>query len=231
MAAVLTYVGSNSSASAATVFTFVAQAIGTAAADRIVLTGMMAGGGSDNNFTAISVQGISGALATTCGPAGSLSLAVGYTPVPTGTTGDVVMTLPATKNRAAVSVWNCTGTAATPTSTARSGSDTTASVNTVSAAVTVPSGGFFVAQGGTNNVDSTGLNWTNATERDDIIAGGSARSSGADGTASATISFVTANAATMVLGLVSMAWGPAASAGVGAGLTQGILLDRRSLVA
>lgn len=232
MAATKNYESSNTSGSSATVYTWSAQAIGTAAADRLVIVGCSAAGGGVAGGT-ITAGSIGGNTATIdLGPISIVSPVIGFISllVTTGTTADISFTVDNTKARAAISVWSANGSTVAKTS---SNSNQQVSAASAAAAITVTSGGFLLAQTATGSVDIVGVDWTNATERNDLTPGaGTSRASGADGTATNTITSASNNAASVSWYLGVVAYNETGgAAAVGGGLTQGVLLDRRSLVA
>lgn len=143
-----------------TVYTFSSMAIGSAAADRGVIVGVVAD--EVNSTTVSSTDTEIGGVAPVITQASSSNLTVCLLSaiVPTGTTADVVIRFSAGKGVCHIGVWSCTGmTTATPldygSSTSDPGSDT----------LTAIAGGVCFAVAGSRI--NTSLSWSNITEQYD----------------------------------------------------------------
>lgn len=149
-------------------YTFTARSIGTAAADRRIIVGIFA---RSSVSTTIAVSGVTVAGITAAvvpgtpagGPNGSVSTetSLWIVDVPTGTTGDIVVTLNNTGSRCAIALWSATGIVGSPSDVATyfvSGSNNTISLN-----ADVLTGSIVVAIGGCNSSAVT-MTWTGATE-------------------------------------------------------------------
>lgn len=204
------YRASYTSTSDLTTYTFAASDIGTASADRIVVVGVAATGGTNNTTIASgTIGGISAtvgvdARTATLNPQASFM----YAAVPSGTTGSIVITFSAGKLRTSISVWAVYGASTTATD-----SDTLFDLATTSmslSALTVPTNGMGFFMTVHNNITTTGWGWTNATERSDGTMENSTRYSGADtSTAGTNTITATVNTAPDELALAGIAFGPA----------------------
>lgn len=135
---VLTYQTNATDPTNATSWTFTAQAIGTAAADRYVIVGV----GISNNAsepTSVTVGGVSATkVVGTAGGAHCAGLWVAL--VTGGTTADIVVNASGTTDRCAIGVWSATGLlSVTPNNTA------TSNAATGSCTVTTLAGGFAIS--------------------------------------------------------------------------------------
>lgn len=137
-----------------TVYTFASQNLGTASADRNIVVAATGRQSTAQTITAVTVGGVS---ATQLGTRGLSQnpLGIWMAAVPTGTTGDIVVTFSGAMLRCAVGLWAVTGGASL--SNSDFGTDT--------ADVTGAANGFIVAAA--CNTGSVTFTWTNATERFD----------------------------------------------------------------
>lgn len=106
---VLTYIGGNKDTGAATTYTFLAEPIGTAAADRRVIIAVH---GDDTAATySISSMTVGGVTTTINSEVGSTTklAAITTTLVPTGTTADVVITFSEAISMCSITVWSAIG--------------------------------------------------------------------------------------------------------------------------
>jgi hypothetical protein len=178
--AAITYVSSNSNESNLTTYTFSAQSIGTAAADRFVIVGCYAPRNTSTcTITDVTIGGITATQLVQSKDASAFSdFAIYGASVPTGTTADVVVTLSAAPDRFGIDVFAATAlSSTTPTATQ---TDNTASVN-LSKSITVQANGFILGCSGNENTAATHT-WTNLTERLDQATGtgGSSQTSASD---------------------------------------------------
>ena len=170
---ILTFQASASDIANLTTYTFSAQAIGAAAADRRVIVAVHAHGNTGITISSATIGGVAADISIQNRDASSVS-GILIALVPTGTTADVVVTFNAGKARAAIGVWSCTGlTSNTANSTATSLADPT------TATLTTTNGGFCIAAV-TNNDQFSTLTWTNVTERYDAAVEAAMTASGAD---------------------------------------------------
>ena len=106
-AKVLTYQTSAIDASNLTTYTFSTQSIGTEASDRRVIVGVV-GGDSNRTVSTLTVGGVSATFGARF-QSNNATSEVWVAHVPTGTTGDVVVTWSGSQGRSAISVWSATG--------------------------------------------------------------------------------------------------------------------------
>lgn len=155
-----------------TTCTFASANFGTAAADRyVIITGQLIKVTGTDDFTSSNVSITIGGVSATF--ASFAQHSVGQRPVvfiavanvPTGTTGDVVITLPADGARdSAVGVYTSNSISATPTDFGSStAADPTDSIN-------VNASGFIVGVAISASVSTT-VSWTGLTERYDTAFG------------------------------------------------------------
>lgn len=152
----------NPSQGAATVYTFSAADISTAAADRKIVVGIQANDGG-NTVSSVTVGGISASLVIALDD-GNSRTELWQADVPTGTTADIVVTFSGGANACDIGVWAVYGAAAAAHHTASS------SANPPSANLNIPANGVAigVARENGSGVLST---WTNLTERFDRTSG------------------------------------------------------------
>ncbi len=152
-------------------WTFPSRALGAAASDRRVVVGVTASQAVNNNT--VSSVTIAGVAATQHvyhedGTGAASRAALWSAPVPTGTTGDVVVTFASADDRCGIGIWRMTGAGASPVSTHADGTDGTGTTS-----ITVPAGGVAVAMAAT----SASTTWSGLTEDfDETIAGTSLQS-------------------------------------------------------
>jgi len=151
-----------------TTYTFASQNLGTASSDRVIAVAVSGRQSSARTVSSVTIGGVS---ATEIGTRGSSQnpLGIWIAAVPTGTTGDVVVTFSGAMLRCHIVAWAVTGGATL--ANASSGTDT--------ATVTGVTGGFIIAAANTTGAST--FTWTNATEQYDAITE-SFNTSGADAT-------------------------------------------------
>jgi len=208
----LAFVTSAVTTSGGTSFTFSSQSLGAADATRYII--VSAGGqvAADNTISSITVQGISGSQVVTSGDGGETRASIWIIAVPTGTTGDVVVTFSGTANNCGIAVYRMVGaTSAIPTATA---SDNSITSNAESASLTIPTGGagvgYFLME---STITTRTATWTNLTEdMDQLIESSSAvnsHSSAASLTPGTSTITATASGSLLAAELVLAAWAPA----------------------
>lgn len=146
-----------------TIYTFSGLNFGAEASDRYLA--VFASGTNSGTFSisSVSIGGVSATEVVTAGQASSVPSGIYIAAVPTGATGDVVLTFNSTMSRVGMTMARITGiSSATATDTA---SDTTSSL---SAGIDIPAGG--VCFGGAVSSDATpdDITWTNLTELEQI---------------------------------------------------------------
>lgn len=164
----------NSTSDLAT-YTFVAQNIGTAAAERQIIV-LVVGRktGATTSISSMTVGGVAATIAvqrsnnvTNTNVAG-----IAIANVPTGTTGDVVVTFGAGMVRCGIGVWRADNLLSA------TASDTDSSVaNDPSVTLDVPNYGFII--GGGCTAASTGATWTGLNEKYDAVIESALTHSGA----------------------------------------------------
>lgn len=165
MAANVTFLQNTISVADASSYTFAAQNLSTAAADRYIIVGVSARGVGAPTLDSVTIGGVSATLVAmarnTVSNLSVTTLAVAN--VPTGTTGDVVVTFSAGMVRCGIGVFRTTGINPTPTGTATSVADAP-----TQSTLDVVAGGFAVAVAHTAGDNAT-TTWTGLTERYDQI--------------------------------------------------------------
>ena len=185
---VLTYLGSNSSITTATTYTVTAAALGTAAADRSIIVAI-AGANSSRTISSVTVGGVSATINVQYTEAGDNNVVgIATALVPTGTTGDIVVTYSGSQASNQIGWWSATGlTSNAAIATGSSNLPGVSQNGTIT--LTSVAGGFFIGVAGSSGGPAT-FTWTNATERFDTNA--SRAASGADALTTTTSIAVTA---------------------------------------
>lgn len=140
--------------------TFSGMSLGTAAADRYILTAIYGSVNANRPLTGLTVDGIAASIAATLqdGSNGSINLCISANP--SNTTGDVVATYSSTQLRIAAATVRLTGlgsTAAANTNSVWGGSDASRNLDVV-----VPEGGIIIAAAA--RISATDPTWTNVTQ-------------------------------------------------------------------
>ena len=205
----LTFVASTLATANATAYTFSSHSISTAAAGRQIVVSANGNGttGAARSLSSLVVAGVSAAeVATEVGSgAAAHSTAMWVATVPTGTSGDIVVTWNAAMQRCGIGVWAIYDAAVGATDTVENNDAPPA------AALTIPAKGAAIGAAGGEN--SSTFTWTNLTENFDEAIEADKMHTGASTTsaAGATPTITCQDTATssgyssMVLG----AWGPA----------------------
>lgn len=149
-----------------TSFTFSSQNLGTAAADRYIIVAVQSRSvGTDvHTIDSVTVGGVSATIVVQRqnNAANSSYAGLAIAAVPTGTTGDVVVTFSTTMLRCEVGLWRATGLAS---ATATDFGSSTASAPTY--AIDVVAGGFAI--GAVTQSNGVSAAWTNLTEKYDDL--------------------------------------------------------------
>lgn len=212
----LSFLQGNTSATDLTTYTFSGENLGTAAGDRYIIVGVAArAGATGRSISSITVGGVSATISiqgTQDGAAACCVGALAIAAVPTGTTGDVVVTFSGGMLRCAIQLYRATGlSSATPSDT---DSDVSGAANpTVN--LDVPAGGFAIGSGVSGSSSGGPVTWTGLTEDYDAQIGGEASWS-----TSASQTFVAAQtglAITITMGTKTDPVGVFASWGLGGG--------------
>ena len=180
-AKVLTFQTSANNATGLTTYTFSAQAIGTAAADRRVIV-TVAGTGSNN--TTITTVTVGGVTATEIIDAANSqnNMGVFIALVTTDTTADIVITFSNAKARCAIGVWSCTGLSS---DTAVDSDSSTAEPGVIT--LTTVASGFAVSMAADGSTGSLTHTWTNLTEQFDATVSTRSYSGASDATAGTSL--------------------------------------------
>lgn len=157
------YVTSASSTSDLTVYTFSSQSLGAAASDRKIILGV--GTRSDRNVSSCTIGGVTATKVLEYRQTGdSNTSTILIADVPTGSTGDVVVTLSGSGALCGISIYRVTGLlSSTAHATAVDGTGNPSSIN-----VNVPAGGFAV---GVVTVEATSgtITWVGIDENYDAV--------------------------------------------------------------
>jgi len=161
----LTFLQTANSVTGASSYTFTAQNTGTAATDRVIIVGVAAAQGTVGLPTSVTVAGLTATVLKT--QAGTNSFVSLYSvSVPTGTTGDVVVTLSAAAVRCEISLWRSVGNMGIQAY--GSASTTTSGGNML---VPVPSGGEVIGMAYNINASNQTFTWVGVTKDFDINVG------------------------------------------------------------
>ena len=145
------------------VYTFSSVNLGAAASDRyIIVTAMTRKAGASTTLTSITIGGVTATIVkqVTNNVTNTDVAAIVIAAVPTGTTGDIVVTWGATMVRCAIGVYRVTGLVS---ATASDSDSSTANDPTVN--LDCPAGGFII--GGALTAASSSAAWTGITENFD----------------------------------------------------------------
>ena len=170
VAATVTFTASAIDPAASSSTTFTSQAIGTAAANRKVVVGFTAHNNASGILTAVTVGGVSATALVQFNAADTADAELWIASVPTGTTGDIVLT--GQHDGCGISVWATYGASSTAhaTATSESTGTMTLNVNTVAGGITIGYSTFNTA---------TAIAWTGITEDDETNMEYAVLSSGA----------------------------------------------------
>lgn len=162
-AATISFTASATDDTSQTTYTFSGVALGTAAADRKIVVGVggaRAAAGA-HTVASMTVGGIAASLVKQQDvSAGDRETAeIWQAAVPTGTTGDIVVTFDAGMVGAGIGVWAVYGAQSAAHATAGSNADP------MNASIDVPSGGVLI--GYARNANGGTFTWTNLTEKFD----------------------------------------------------------------
>lgn len=150
-------------------FTFSSQALGAAAADRklVVITGA---GSSGATISAMTIAGVSAELVLAKHTAESHS-EMWQADVPTGTSGDIVITYSTTIHNTGIGIFRITGAGTGPTSPSDTANDSQAAP--IALTITVPANGVCIA--GACDDATSSHTWAELTEVYDASASGGSR--------------------------------------------------------
>tara|TARA_R110002020_G_scaffold467684_1_gene691461 strand:+ start:358 stop:1017 length:660 start_codon:yes stop_codon:yes gene_type:complete len=140
-------------------YTFSGVALGTAATNRHIVIAATTAGGSAADASSVTVGGVSASLVVRASGSDHTRAELWIASVPSGTTGDVVITWSGTKDRCGYAAWAMYGASASASDTATD-SDTTPSFT-----IDVPANGYLIAGAGFNGPSSVPTaTWTGVTE-------------------------------------------------------------------
>jgi len=163
----ITYLQNSNDTVNRTTYTFSSVNLGDAATDRVIIVGIGGTSGSSRSISSVTIGGVSATAAATANISWAIVNSIWYAAVPSGTTGDIVITFSAVMVQCVVNAFRMTGqTSNTPANT---GTDTTGST-TSDPNINVTAGDVIVSNvvGG----DGTAMAWTGTTEADDRVVDG-----------------------------------------------------------
>jgi hypothetical protein len=162
-AASVTFTDSSVNGSALTTYTFATQALGTAAAGRVIVVGV-GGGGQTRTVSSMTIGGTSATFIIRA--AGTNETAeLWYAVVAAGTTGDVVVTWSGAQDGCGIGVWAVYDATSAPHDSSSDNNSDPATATTFD----VPASGVAVGYVFQRTGSST-YTWTNLTERFDEVA-------------------------------------------------------------
>lgn len=151
-----------------TTYTFPSQNLGTASAGRYIVA-LIAGssGTSGRTISSVTIGGVSASQLGFVSEAGSTrASSIWIAAVPTGTTGDVVITWSAGMGRCGVGLYSLTGAQTTAFDTATA---TATSGTTLSDTINIPAGGVCFSVATAQVSGDYSWSWTNITEDFDTL--------------------------------------------------------------
>lgn len=205
-AVVLAFQANTVDGSNLTTYTFASAALGTAAANRKIVVGITATGGTGNTtVSSCTVNGVSGTLVKASAiAAGGEECELWQAEVPSGTTGNIVVVHSGSKGSCAIGVYALYGAALAATDTGIS------TANPLTDVLDIPAGG--VAIGVARCGSSATFTWTNLTETYDAAMEGTDDQTGAAATfpgAQTNLSITCTQSASTTPQMVIASWGPA----------------------
>jgi hypothetical protein len=176
---VIEYLTAAVNATDLTTYTFSTQSLGTAAADRKIVLGISTRGSAQRSISSVTIGGVTATVLATQSFGGSTfnRMALYVADVPTGATGDVVVTFSGSVLRCGVGLWKVTGA-----NSAQLAHDVGAVTGDPSSkTLVVPANGGVIAYSfAADGTAPRTVTWTNATERFDAAVEGNMAHSGAD---------------------------------------------------
>lgn len=140
-------------------YTFSAQSLGTAASDRYIVVTVGARAGTTETISSVTIGGVTATINVQSTSNNNIA-SVCIANVPTGATGDIVVTFSGTMDRCGIGAWRATGVTST------TATDTGTSIaNPLTTNLDINAGGFAVAIGRTDDIATA--TWTNLTEKFD----------------------------------------------------------------
>lgn len=204
--AILAYQSFVTEASGGTTITYPTVAIGTAAANRVVAVIFACRSGTANmTASAVTIGGIAATqVSGAAGSSGSLQGGsdIWYASVPTGTTGNIVVTWSSATTATGIQVYSILTTTPTPAS-GNGIAGVTTSLNTN---ITVPASGVGIS--GMYAQSGAVVSWTNATADNHGVITGARGLDAAHTTSTGAVSVTGTIGASSGVGMSSAAWGP-----------------------
>lgn len=180
--ATIVFADADSQVATQSVFTFSAKALGTAGANRHIVVMYYSEGAASQILSSATINGVSATLINAA--SNNRQVRPMIAAVPSGITGDVVLTFGGTRDRVAIAVFACYDLqSTTPTDT-----DNVASADPTVFSLNINAGGVGIAM--VNCKVSTSWAWTNLTEGNDTVWNASA-----DTFSSAALAYAAAQAA------------------------------------
>lgn len=164
----IAFLQSASDGTNATVYTFASQNLGAAAADRQIIVGAIGRAETQQTIDSITVGGVTATITIQNGQGNNVA-GIAIANVPTGTTGDIVVTFSGAMARAGIGAWRADVVSALHDSD-------TSLAEPPSVNLDVPVG-FAIGVGNENNTASA--TWTGLTERYDTLIEATSLSTGA----------------------------------------------------
>lgn len=158
----ITYLNTNVDTAIKTTYTFSSVNLGDAATDRVIIVGIGGTSGSSRSISSVTIGGVSATASATANTSWAIVNSIWYAAVPSGTTGDIVITFSGSMAQCVVNTFRMTGqTSNTPATT---GTDTTGST-TSDPNINVTAGDVIVSH--VVGADGASMAWTGTTEVDD----------------------------------------------------------------
>lgn len=212
----LTYRGNYNTETDSATYTSAASDFGPASSDRIIVVGIGISGSAGGVITGVTIGGVTATAAMTMTASSTRPAEIWFAAVPTGTSGDIVVTHTVTSNmRCGIDWWSISGTTQT-TYSARSATNTeTATATTItSTSLTVPTDGGAIAfaihatsSGGTTTWSQT--SGTGTKHSDTLIGATGLWMSSYSSTESGSQAFTASHgAASSSIRIAVIAWGP-----------------------
>lgn len=157
----ISYVTKASSTSGLTTYTFSSLSLGTEASDRIIAV-TIGGSVSSDSVSTVTINGVSATVLNHSGSNTFRTVAMAYAEVPSGTTGDVVVTWSGAADNCQIGVFKITGADITPYDT----DDALDTDTDVAVSINFAPDGVGVFSG-LQSTETAAVAWSGATERYD----------------------------------------------------------------
>lgn len=203
--ATVTFTDSSVDAVDRSTYTFSAQALGVAAANRKIVVAICYS--TTASITSVTIGGVTASQVVAATGTGGMKIELWQAAVPTGTTGDIVIVHPGTSDRDGIGVWAVYGAQSAANDT---GSST--GVDPLADTLNIPAGGVAIGAAVNNDAGVDTYTWTNLTENYDEVVEDPADHSGASAAfaAAQTALSISVNesSASTAGALVMASWGP-----------------------